>query len=250
MKLITLLTFLLTASAIAETEKDNPVHLFVLSGQSNMAGMDPETGFMKEAKKLFKDEKVVYIKVAKGGQPICRWLEEWQDIAKKNGLGEKDIKRIHKGGEVKFYQPILDQYKEMLEKYPKFASVTFCWMQGERDANENEADNHKEAGNLEQDLLKVPNLVDGGYHRRCLAHESVAAVVKNYSLGFALRHGRTHLRYAANLHGDRERLARQRRLVDFELPWLAIFVIRNENYFAVSRYARATFERYTITGNQ
>ena len=37
-----------------------------------MAGMDPETGFMTEAKKQFKDEKVVYIKVAKGGQPICR----------------------------------------------------------------------------------------------------------------------------------------------------------------------------------
>ena len=53
----------------------------------------------------------------------------------KNGLGEKDIKRIHKGGEVEFYQPILDQYKEMLEKHSKFASVTFCWMQGERDAN-------------------------------------------------------------------------------------------------------------------
>ena len=48
-----------------------------------MAGMDPETGFMTEAKKLFKDEKVVYIKVAKGGQPIYRWLEEWQDIAKR-----------------------------------------------------------------------------------------------------------------------------------------------------------------------
>ena len=61
MKLITLLTFLLTASAIAETEKGKPVHLFVLSGQSNMQGMDPETGFMTEAKKLFKDEKVFYI---------------------------------------------------------------------------------------------------------------------------------------------------------------------------------------------
>jgi hypothetical protein len=64
---------------------DKPVHLFILSGQSNMAGMDPETGFMPEAKNLFGDEQVVYIKVAKGGQPICRWLEEWQDIAKKNG---------------------------------------------------------------------------------------------------------------------------------------------------------------------
>ena len=130
-----LLLFAVTAIFTSKSVAEKPVHLFVLSGQSNMAGMDPETGFMKEAKKLFKDEKVVYIKVAKGGQPICRWLEEWQDIAKKNGLDEKDIKRIHRGGEVEFYQPILDQYKEMLEKYPKFASVTFCWMQGERDAN-------------------------------------------------------------------------------------------------------------------
>ena len=43
---------------------------------------------MPEAKKLFKDEEVVYIKVSKGSQPICRWLEEWQDIAKENGLDE------------------------------------------------------------------------------------------------------------------------------------------------------------------
>ena len=53
---------------------------------------------MPEAKKLFKDEKVVYIKVAKGGQPICRWLEKWQDIAKKNGLRENDAKEFTRVG--------------------------------------------------------------------------------------------------------------------------------------------------------
>ena len=127
------LTLLLAASTgFAE---DKPVHLFILSGQSNMQGMDPETGFMPEAKKLFGDEEVVYIKVAKGGQPICRWLEEWVAIAKEKGLDEKHIKRIHKDGKVEFYQPILDQYQEMLKMHPEFASVTFCWMQGERDAN-------------------------------------------------------------------------------------------------------------------
>ena len=130
---ITFLTLLLTASVVKAADK--PVHLFILSGQSNMQGMDPETGFMPEAKKLFGDEEIVYIKVAKGGQPICRWLEEWVAIAKEKGLDEKHIKRIHKDGKVEFYQPILDQYKEMLEKHPKFASVTFCWMQGERDAS-------------------------------------------------------------------------------------------------------------------
>jgi len=135
MKTLSLILLLLTTSAIAVTLADTPVHLFVLSGQSNMAGMDPERGFMTEAKKLFKDEKVVYLKVAKGGQPICRWLEEWESIAEENGISEGTRARIHKGGKVEFYQPILDQYKEMLKKYPKPASVTFCWMQGERDAN-------------------------------------------------------------------------------------------------------------------
>lgn len=159
MRLITLLTFLLIACAKAETEKDKPVHLFVLSGQSNMAGMNPETGLMTEAKKLFKDEKIVYIKVSKGGQPICKWLEEWQDIAKKNGLDEGHIKRIHRGGKVEFYQPILGQYKEMLKKHTKFKSVTFCWMQGEHDANGRAQAAYKDAlkqliSNLRRDLKR------------------------------------------------------------------------------------------------
>ena len=143
MKIITLLTLLLTASVVVAADK--PVHLFILSGQSNMQGMDPETGFMPEAKTLFKGDEVVYIKVAKGGQPICRWLEEWVAIAKEKGLDEKHIKRIHKDGKVEFYQPILDQYKEMLKKHPKFASVTFCWMQGERDASGGADAAYKEA---------------------------------------------------------------------------------------------------------
>jgi hypothetical protein len=165
MKIITLLTLLLTASVVVAADK--PVHLFILSGQSNMQGMDPETGFMPEAKKLFGDEEVVYIKVAKGGQPICRWLEEWVAIAKEKGLDEKHIKRIHKDGKVEFYQPILDQYKEMLKKHPKLASVTFCWMQGERDASGGADAAYKEAlklliTNLRRDLKRPDmNLVIG-----------------------------------------------------------------------------------------
>ena len=103
---------------MGEEKSDQPVHLFILSGQSNMAGMNPETGFMPEAKKLFQDEKVVYIKVAKGGQPICRWLEEWTDIAEKNGVDARTRKRILKDKGVEFYQPILDQYKQLLKNTP------------------------------------------------------------------------------------------------------------------------------------
>tara|TARA_B100001093_G_scaffold180054_1_gene172631 strand:+ start:11158 stop:11910 length:753 start_codon:yes stop_codon:yes gene_type:complete len=179
-----LVLFAVTAIFTCESKAEKPVHLFVLSGQSNMQGMDPETGFMPEAKKLFKDEKVVYIKVAKGGQPICRWLEEWQDIAKKNGLGENDIKRIHKDGEVEFYQPILDQYKEMLKKHPKFNSVTFCWMQGERDANGGAHAAYKDAlkqliSNLRRDLKRTDmNVVIGRIGDYALDRESCVTVRK------------------------------------------------------------------------
>ena len=50
-------------------------------------------------------------------------------------MDENHRKRIHKGGKIEFYQPILDQYEELLKQHPVLESVTFCWMQGERDAN-------------------------------------------------------------------------------------------------------------------
>ncbi|EDM28805.1 acetyl xylan esterase A [Lentisphaera araneosa HTCC2155] len=124
----------MSVSVIAEDKTDKPVHLFVLSGQSNMARMNPKTGFIPEAENLFKDEKIVYIKKSMGSQYIHRWLPEWDEIAKSKGLEENHRKKILRDGKVLYYQPILDQYKELLKKYPKPASVTFCWMQGESDA--------------------------------------------------------------------------------------------------------------------
>ena len=56
-KLRTFISILFIVSVQFLNAEEKPVHLFVLSGQSNMVGVDPETGFMPEAKKLFKDEK-------------------------------------------------------------------------------------------------------------------------------------------------------------------------------------------------
>ena len=96
MKTLTFLILMLFVSAVSNAEAEQPVHLFILSGQSNMAGMDPETGFMTEANKLFGDDTVVYIKVAKGGQPICRWLKEWKRSLPRPGwtktIGNKSTK--------------------------------------------------------------------------------------------------------------------------------------------------------------
>lgn len=138
-----MIRFGLTFSAIAVlaltgvlSAADKPVHIFILSGQSNMAGMNPTLGFEPEAEALFPDAEVVYFKVARGGQPIRYWVEEWDDIATEHGIDAKTKRARDKNKGPIYYEPIIEQYKKLLEQHPKPASLTFCWMQGERDARE------------------------------------------------------------------------------------------------------------------
>jgi len=107
---------------------DKPVHLFILSGQSNMQGLKPENGFLPEARKLLPGAEVVHIKVARGGQPIRLWVAEWDAIATEAGL-----KQMNPQGPL-YYRMILEQLQPILKKHPHPDSITFCWMQGERDA--------------------------------------------------------------------------------------------------------------------
>lgn len=145
------LTALMLLAGLANTARaEKPVHVFILSGQSNMAGMDPKLGFVPETEKLFPDADVVYCKVARGGQPIRLWVAEWNEIAAKHKLKTQSK-------ETKYYQPILAEYKKILAKHPEPASVTFCWMQGERDAREKLSAAYEDAlkqliSNLRRDL--------------------------------------------------------------------------------------------------
>ncbi len=148
-----IITFILTAVYGQCAEK--PVHVFILSGQSNMAGMNPASGFVPETKKLFTDAEVVYFKVARGGQPIRLWVEEWNTIAKKHKL-KAQIKATS------YYKPILEQYAGIIKDHPNPQSVTFCWMQGERDAKEQLSAAYTDAmkqliANLRRDL-KQPEM--------------------------------------------------------------------------------------------
>jgi len=141
---------------------DKPVHIFILSGQSNMAGMNPKIGFEPEAKKLFPDAEVAYFKVAVGGQPIRYWVKEWDGIAKKHGIDAAAKRAKDKNKATIYYEPILKQYGKLIEKHPKPASVTFCWMQGERDAREKLSSAYSDAmaqliANLRRDL-KQPEM--------------------------------------------------------------------------------------------
>jgi hypothetical protein len=125
-----------TLGAALAQAADKPVHIFILSGQSNMAGMDPKLGFEPEANELFADGEVVYFKVARGGQPIRYWVEQWDEIAAKHGIDAQAKRARDKNKGTIYYQPILEQYQAVIAKHPQPASVTFCWMQGERDAKE------------------------------------------------------------------------------------------------------------------
>ncbi len=65
---------------------DKPARLFILSGQWNMAGMNPKTGFEPETAALFPAADVASIKIAAGGQALRYWVAEWDEIAKKHGI--------------------------------------------------------------------------------------------------------------------------------------------------------------------
>ena len=120
MRKLLLFTIFISLSLFAEEEK----HLFILSGQSNMAGLNPNISFTPAVIKEFGKDKVIVVKDAMGGQPIRRWYKQWKDASgnapKKTGdLYDRLMKKVNAAIQGK-----------------KIKSVTFIWMQGERDARE------------------------------------------------------------------------------------------------------------------
>jgi hypothetical protein len=103
---------------------DEGVHLFILSGQSNMERLDPNKDFTPAVAEAFGADKVVVIKDAKGAQPIRRWYKEWKPASGEAPAGAGDL-----------YDRLMGKVKTAIEG-KKVASVTFVWMQGERDARE------------------------------------------------------------------------------------------------------------------
>lgn len=162
MKRLLICTCITLALASQVDAAERPAHLFILSGQSNMAGMNPKLGFEPEAADLFPEADVAYIKVAVGGQPIRYWVAEWDEIARKHGIDPAKARAADKVKGAIYYQQILDRFAELRKKHPAPASVTFCWMQGERDARSNldaaYGDSLKQlVANLRRDL-KQPNM--------------------------------------------------------------------------------------------
>jgi hypothetical protein len=111
--------------ALAEANPPK-VRLFILSGQSNMARLDPDMSFTPAVKAAFPGDEVIVVKSAQGGQPIRRWYKEWRapEGAKVKGPANGDL-----------YETLQTQVKKAIAG-KTVTAVTFIWMQGERDAKE------------------------------------------------------------------------------------------------------------------
>lgn len=110
-----------------------PVHLFLLSGQSNMANLKPEQVFSPEIQKHFGAENVVIVKVAQKGEPIRRWYKKWK------------VTGDQKPGEIgDIYDRLIKETTAAMSGN-SVKSVTLIWMQGERDAKEHLSDQYEKA---------------------------------------------------------------------------------------------------------
>ena len=101
---------------------DDGKHLFILSGQSNMQGHRPQEAFTPAVEKALGKDTVIVVQDALGGQPIQRWFKKWA-----LPQGAKPAKT----GDL--YDRLMGKVNPAI-KGQKLKTVTFIWMQGERDA--------------------------------------------------------------------------------------------------------------------
>lgn len=99
-------------------------HIFILSGQSNMQALNPKT-FTETVANAFGEEKVIVVKDAKGGKPIRCWFDDWE--LKEFENPKRNLPNL--------YSPLISKTKKAIGNN-EIATITFVWMQGERDARE------------------------------------------------------------------------------------------------------------------
>lgn len=100
-------------------------HLFILSGQSNMVGLDPQLTFTPAVVAAFGRDKVIVVKDAHGGQSIRSW-------AKNNH--EHPPPTVGRVPRVRgtLYDRLMGKVKKAIQDQP-LQTITFVWMQGESD---------------------------------------------------------------------------------------------------------------------
>lgn len=121
--------FLLSAGCFSTVPTTTPQpegkHLFILSGQSNMAQLDPKISFTPTVAKAFGSNNIEVVKYAVGGSSIRSWCKRnLENPPPKVGVIPK-VRGCH-------YDHLIKIVREAMAK-DNFQTVTFVWMQGESD---------------------------------------------------------------------------------------------------------------------
>ena len=117
-------TILLFLSVCILSSCNSGKHLFILSGQSNMNQLMPEESFTPAVEDAFGRENVIVVKYAKGAQPIRRWYKDWEPLEGDEPKAQPDL-----------YDSLMNRVYAAIEM-ERITTVSFVWMQGERDATE------------------------------------------------------------------------------------------------------------------
>ncbi|WP_338357791.1 sialate O-acetylesterase [Yeosuana marina] len=118
---VSLIAIIIMSSFVLKQEGK---HLFILSGQSNMEGLRPEESFTPTIKERFGEGNVIVVKEALGGKPIRRWYKDWKSPEGVELKAQPDL-----------YDSLMVKVNAAI-KNEQISTVTFIWMQGERDAKE------------------------------------------------------------------------------------------------------------------
>jgi len=128
-----------TTAAAADSGK----HLFILSGQSNMQGHRPDEAFTPAVKKALGKDQVIVVQDALGGQPIQRWDKLWKSPTGETPKRTGDL-----------YDRLMSKVTPAI-KGQKLKTVTFIWMQGERDAKMEWSEVYEESLRRLHDQLSI-----------------------------------------------------------------------------------------------
>lgn len=118
-----------------------------------MAGMNPNVSFTPAVEKEFGKGNVTVVKDAQNGAPIRSWYGKYEFPDK------REISEQEKAGIGKKYADLIAAVKAATGG-GNYDSVTFIWMQGERDARESLSDVYAQSFNGILDQLKADLKLD------------------------------------------------------------------------------------------
>jgi len=121
-------------------------HLFILSGQSNMDFLDPNSTFTPALAAEFGENNIIVVKKADFGKPIRRWYKQWKTKPKwfvPTFANDLYYSLVNRG---KIYDALMEKVNAAT-KNQSIKTVTFVWMQGEKDAREENGDLYGESLN-------------------------------------------------------------------------------------------------------